>query len=94
MKKVFKQIKKKATAGGRARSGSPGAASNASSAAPEAAAEGAAAAKKQRTGASSASGRKRGSVTSLLSNIGPGTSSRDSKMRQQMLFKLHVINQI
>ena len=34
MKKVFKQIKKKATAGGRARSGSPGAASNASSAAP------------------------------------------------------------
>ena len=86
MKKVFKKIKKKATGGGgeRGRSSSPGAASNASSAvaAEAAAAEGAAASKRQRTG-SSASGLKRGSVTSLLSNIaGPGGSSRDPEMRQ------------
>lgn len=79
MKKVFKKIKKKATGGG-GRSNSPGAASNASStnAAAVEAADGAAASKKQRTG-SSASGLKRGSVTSLLSNIaGPSASSKSS----------------
>ena len=89
MKKVFKKIKKKATGGG-GRSNSPGAASNASStnAAAVEAADGAAASKKQRTG-SSASGLKRGSVTSLLSNIpGPKASSRDPKMRHNYMSRL------